>query len=40
MVWFTVFFQLLGFSDLQAASLMAAFTCGCAVGGLFGEAEK
>jgi hypothetical protein len=37
MVWFTVFFQLLGFSDMQAAGLMAIFSFGCALGGLAGE---
>ncbi|EFN58437.1 hypothetical protein CHLNCDRAFT_140406 [Chlorella variabilis] len=36
MVWFTAFFQLLGFTDLQSASLMATFSCGCALGGLLG----
>lgn len=29
--------QLLGFSDLYAASLMATFSIGCALGGLLGE---
>ena len=28
--------QLLGFSDLYAASLMATFSIGCALGGLLG----
>jgi hypothetical protein len=28
--------QLLGFSDLQAAGLMAVFSFGCALGGLLG----
>jgi MFS family permease len=36
MVWFTVFFQLRGYTDLQAAALMAAFSFGCALGGLLG----
>ncbi|KAL6771840.1 hypothetical protein ACKKBG_A28005 [Auxenochlorella protothecoides x Auxenochlorella symbiontica] len=36
MVMFTVWFQLLGFSDLQASSCMAIFGLGCAVGSLIG----
>ncbi|GAB4813864.1 hypothetical protein N2152v2_000910 [Parachlorella kessleri] len=36
MVMFTVWLQLLGFSDLEASSLMAIFSLGCAVGGLVG----
>lgn len=31
------FMQLLGFSDLYAASLVATFSIGCALGGLLGE---
>ena len=34
--WFTVWMQLLGFTDFAASSLMAAFSCGCALGGLLG----
>ncbi len=36
LVFFTMWLQLLGFSDLAAASLMAIFTLGCAVGSLLG----
>ncbi|KAL4436794.1 hypothetical protein ABPG75_003933 [Micractinium tetrahymenae] len=36
MTWFTAWLQLLGFSDLQAAGLMATFSFGCALGGLLG----
>jgi MFS family permease len=36
MAMFTLYFQLLGFTDLEASSLMAVFTLGCAVGGLAG----
>ncbi|PRW33724.1 MFS general substrate transporter [Chlorella sorokiniana] len=36
MTWFTTWLQLLGFSDLYAASLMATFSIGCALGGLLG----
>ncbi len=38
MVFFTLYFQLLGFSDLSASILMAVFTLGCAVGALIGGA--
>ena len=38
MVFFTLYFQLLGFSDLSASVLMAVFTLGCAVGALIGGA--
>ncbi|KAI7836114.1 hypothetical protein COHA_009993 [Chlorella ohadii] len=36
MTWFTTWLQLLGFSDLYAATLMATFSIGCALGGLLG----
>ena len=36
LVFFTMWLQLLGFSDLAAASLMAIFTLGCALGSLLG----
>jgi predicted MFS family arabinose efflux permease len=38
MVFFTLWMQLLGFSDLAASVLMAVFTLGCAVGALIGGA--
>ena len=38
MVFFTLWFQLLGFSDLAASVLMAVFTLGCAIGALIGGA--
>jgi len=36
MVMFTLWLQLQGFTDLEASSLMALFTFGCAIGSLFG----
>lgn len=36
MVFFTLWLQLLGFSDLVASTLMAIFALGCALGGLLG----
>lgn len=36
LTWLTTWLQLLGFSDLNAASLMATFGFGCALGGLLG----
>lgn len=36
MVMFTLHFQLLGFSDVQASMLMAVFSLGCALGGYLG----
>lgn len=36
MVFFTLWLQLLGFSDFAASLLMAVFAGGCAVGSLIG----
>jgi hypothetical protein len=36
MVFFTLWLQLLGFSDLAASVLMATFALGCALGSLLG----
>lgn len=38
MVFFTLWLQLLGFSDFAASLLMAVFAGGCAVGSLLGGA--
>lgn len=36
MVFFTMWLQLMGFSDFTASSLMAIFACGCAMGAYLG----
>jgi len=36
MVFFTMWLQLMGFSDFTASSLMAVFACGCAIGAYLG----
>lgn len=36
LVFFTMWLQLVGFTDLAASSLMAVFTLGCALGSLLG----
>ena len=36
MVFFTMWLQLMGFSDFAASSLMAIFACGCAMGAFLG----
>ena len=36
MVFFTMWLQLMGFSDFTASSLMATFACGCALGSFAG----
>lgn len=36
MVFFTMWLQLMGFSDFAASSLMAIFACGCAFGAFLG----
>ena len=36
MVFFTLWLQLLGFSDLVSSTLMATFACGCALGAFAG----
>ena len=36
MVFFTMWLQLMGFSDLTASTLMAIFACGCALGSFAG----
>lgn len=36
MVFFTMWLQLMGFSDLMASLLMAVFACGCALGAFAG----
>lgn len=36
MVFFTLWLQLLGFSDFVSSTLMAVFACGCAIGAFAG----
>ena len=36
MVFFTLWLQLLGFSDFVSSTLMAVFACGCAMGAFAG----
>jgi hypothetical protein len=36
MVFFTLWLQLLGFSDLEASTLIATFGAACALGGVLG----